>query len=110
MGVEGTVIHDIESKQLIWYGHVQRMGDDKLPKQIMRWILTGKRKRGRPKKNWLEGIRKSVSAKKLTDDQWNYRSIWKLGIGQRRKTFQTDIYIIYVNYKWMNTEKGANHL
>lgn len=54
MGVEGTIIDDIERKQLVWYGHVQRMDDNtkqiKLSKQIMQWILPGKRRRGRSKK------------------------------------------------------------
>jgi hypothetical protein len=31
MGIEGTIINDIERKQLNWYGHVQRMGQTGLP-------------------------------------------------------------------------------
>jgi len=35
MGIEGTIFQDIESKQLVWYGHVQRMADTRLPKRIL---------------------------------------------------------------------------
>ena len=87
MGIEGTIVNDIEQKQLIWYGHVQRMHNERIPKQVIHWIPPGKRKRGRPKKTWMEGIRRSMSEKNLTEDQWENRTGWKLGIGQRRRTF-----------------------
>ena len=87
MGIEGTIVNDIEQKQLIWYGHVQRMHNERIPKQVIHCIPPGKRKRGRPKKTWMEGIRRSMSEKNLTEDQWENRTGWKLGIGQRRRTF-----------------------
>lgn len=87
IGIEGSLTTDIEQKQLIWYGHVQRMNDDRIPKRVMQWIPQNRRKRGRPKKTWKEGISKAMSARELTEGQWNDRRTWKLGIGQRRKTF-----------------------
>ena len=40
MGVKDDldVIDIIEQKILIWYGHVNRMSDKRLPKLIMEWI------------------------------------------------------------------------
>lgn len=90
MGVEGNVMEDVERRQLIWYGHVQRMDERRLPKQAMQWTPRERRTRGRPRKNWQEGIRKAMSDRNLQDGQWNNRRIWNLGIGQRR---QTDSYI-----------------
>jgi hypothetical protein len=46
-----------------------------------------KRTRGRPKKNWLEGIRKAINERNLYKCQWEDRKQWSLGVGQRRKTF-----------------------
>jgi hypothetical protein len=43
--------------------------------------------RGRPKKNWTEGIRKAISERNLIEDQWEDRKQWSLGVGQRRKAF-----------------------
>jgi hypothetical protein len=37
----------IETKQLQWYGHVQRMEEGRLPKEVMKWRPPGRRKRGR---------------------------------------------------------------
>jgi hypothetical protein len=50
-----------------------------LPKQ--------RRARGRPKKNWTDGIKKAMHERNLNEDQWEDRKRWSLGIGQRRKTF-----------------------
>ena len=48
---------DIKTKQLQWYGHVQRMEEGRLPKEVMKWRPLGRRKRGRPKLTWAEGIK-----------------------------------------------------
>lgn len=42
-------------KQRSWYGYVQRMTDERLPKNVMKLILQENRKTGRPSK-WIEGI------------------------------------------------------
>jgi hypothetical protein len=46
-----------------------------------------KRARGRPKKNWMEGIKKAINEKNLNEGQWEDRKQWNLGVGQRRRTF-----------------------
>ena len=46
-----------------------------------------KRSQGRPKKNWMEGIRKEMNERNLNEGQWEGRKQWSLGVGQRRKTF-----------------------
>ena len=33
MDVTGSVLEDIKTKQLQWYGHVQRMEEGRLPKR-----------------------------------------------------------------------------
>ncbi|XP_030758794.1 uncharacterized protein LOC115884375 [Sitophilus oryzae] len=62
IGIEGSLATDIERQQLMWYGDVQRMDDTRLPKQIMQWIPQHRRKRGRPKKTWKEGVTRAMSA------------------------------------------------
>jgi hypothetical protein len=63
IGVEETIINEIEQNQLTWYGHVQTMAEGRLPKTALKWMPKQKRARGRPKKNWMEGIRKAMSEK-----------------------------------------------
>ena len=55
MSVTRSFLDDIKTKQLEWYGHVQRMEERRLPKEVMKWSPPGQR--GRPKVTWAEGIR-----------------------------------------------------
>ena len=41
--------------------HVQRMAEGRLPKIALRWMSKQKTTRGRPKKNWMESIRKAMN-------------------------------------------------
>lgn len=42
--------------RLRWWGHVQRMGEDRLPKQILESFVGGKRGRGRPRRRWEDSV------------------------------------------------------
>ena len=56
IGLEETIIKEIEQNQLTWHGHVQRMAEGRSPKIALKWMLKQKRTRGRPKKKCMEGI------------------------------------------------------
>jgi len=58
-GLEEIIIKEIEQNQLTWYSHVRRMAEGRLPKIALMWKPKQKRARGRPKKNWMEGIIKT---------------------------------------------------
>lgn len=70
MDAPHTITDEIRTKQLIWYGHVQRMGDERLPKQVLKWKPLGKRKRGKPRKSWIEGVNSEMQERGLEQDQW----------------------------------------
>jgi hypothetical protein len=63
MNVTRCLLDDIKTIQLQWYGHVQRMEERKLPKEVMKWRPAGRRKPGRPKLSWAEGIRGLIGEK-----------------------------------------------
>ena len=77
MNVTRSLLEDIKTKQLKWYGHVQRMEEGILPKKVMKWSPPGRRKRGRPKLTWAEGIRGLMGKKGLMEEEWNDRDKWK---------------------------------
>jgi hypothetical protein len=77
INVTRSLLDDIKTKQLKWYGHVQRMEERRLPKQVMKWNPLGKRKRGRPKLTWMEGIRRLMGEKGLVEEDWNDRDEWR---------------------------------
>jgi len=43
----------------------------------MKWSLPGRRKRGRPKATWAEGIRGLMGEKGLMGENWKDRDKWK---------------------------------
>ena len=44
MNVRRSLVDDIKTKQLQWYGHVSRMEEGRLPKEVMKWRPPGRRK------------------------------------------------------------------
>ena len=69
MGVKGKP-DIIERKRLHWCGQAKRMPEERIPKLIMEWIPRERRKRGRPTKTWMEGVRAAMTARNLEPDQW----------------------------------------
>ena len=67
IGLEETIVKRIEQNKLTLYGHVQRMAEGRLPKIALKWMLKQNRARGRPKKNWMEGIRKAMNERNLNE-------------------------------------------
>jgi len=65
IGLEETIIKEIGQNQLTWYGHVQRMAEERLPKIALKWMPKQKRAQRRPKKNWMEGIKKAMNERNL---------------------------------------------
>jgi hypothetical protein len=57
MKVNTTIVEDIRTNQLRWYGHVVRMEKERLPKQVLLWTPQGRRRKGRPRRSWTKGIR-----------------------------------------------------
>ena len=85
------IIDIIERKRLQWYGHVKRMQEERLPKLIMEWIPEERRKRGRPRKTWMEGVQAAMEKRHLEMDQWLNRKEWCLGSGRRWQLSQDQI-------------------
>ena len=56
MNKQDTILDKITRKQHIWCGHVERMDPTRLPKIMINWKPEGRKKRGRPRKTWKDGI------------------------------------------------------
>jgi hypothetical protein len=58
----------------LWYGHVQRMEEGSLPKEVIKLRPPGRIKRGRPE---LRGLRGLMGEKGLVEEDWNDRHNWR---------------------------------
>jgi hypothetical protein len=80
------IIDIIEKQRLQSYGHVKRTPEERIPKLIMEWIPWERRKRGRPRKTWMERVvQAAMTARNLEQDQWRNREGWRLVSGRRRQ-------------------------
>lgn len=64
-GVKEKITDKYERSTLRWFGHVVRMGEERIAKQVFKGRVEGKRDRGRPKKVWLDGIEDCLKSKNV---------------------------------------------
>jgi hypothetical protein len=87
MNAQDMILDDITRKQLIWYGHVERMDPTRLTKIMIHWKPEGRKKRGRPRSTWKDGIYRAMNGRDLRMGEWNNRRQWNMKAGRRRQTF-----------------------
>ena len=71
MDAPDTILDEISRKQLIWYGHVERMDPTRLPKIMITWKPVGRKKRGRLRRTWKDGIYTAMRERGLRMSEWN---------------------------------------
>ena len=54
-------IWKVQESRLKWYGYVLRKEDEYVGKRVMMMEVSGKRRRARPKRRWLDNIRNDLS-------------------------------------------------
>jgi len=52
-----TITETIRLNRLHWFGHVQRMDKNRIPKRVLFMNLGTTRLRGRTRNRWQEGVR-----------------------------------------------------
>jgi len=66
--VKPDVIDIIENKRLQYHSHVKRKPEERISKLIMEWLPGERRKRGGPRKTWMEGVKAAMTARNLETD------------------------------------------
>ena len=61
------------------------MPEGRIPKLIMEWTPPERRKIGRPRKTWIEGVQAAMATRNLEPDQRKNRDEWSLVSGRRRQ-------------------------
>src|SRR6218665_2297726 len=57
LNIRYSIIDRIQNKRLRYFGHLTRMQDGRYPKIACNGYVHGVRKRGRPKKRWIDMIK-----------------------------------------------------
>jgi hypothetical protein len=50
----------IKRQRISWLGHLEKMEEDRMPKNIFTQELEGTRRRGRPRKGWREEVERDL--------------------------------------------------
>ena len=66
-----NIINHIKARRLSWFGHLQRMPEERIVKKVGKWKTMLKRPLGRPKNRWEDDIRNDM--KKLKIKNWTSR-------------------------------------
>ena len=69
---------------LRWFGHVERMSDERLVKKVYKSAMDCERGRGRPRKRWKDCVKEYVEKRgvnwagvaKRANDKKKWRGIW----------------------------------
>ncbi|XP_044755011.1 uncharacterized protein LOC123313964 [Coccinella septempunctata] len=80
-----TTSEQIETRQLIWYGHVMRMDNTRWPKRALNYAPINRRKKGRPAISWMKGIENTMRDRAIAEDEWRDRKRWRSKCGMRQR-------------------------
>ena len=74
----GEISKKVQESRLKWYGHVlRRESDEYVGKRVMGMEVPGKRRRGRPKRRWMDTIGNDLSEKELSREDTQDRAKWR---------------------------------
>ena len=63
--------------RLRWYSDVKRREDDYVGRRVMEMRMPGQRKRGRPKRRWLDCIKEDMEAVGASPEDTQDRKRWR---------------------------------
>ena len=73
----GEISNKVQESRLKWYGHVLRREEEYVGMRLMVMEVPGKRRRGRPKRRWLDSIRSDLSERELSGEEAQDRDQWR---------------------------------
>ena len=60
-GVRRELLARVDMNVLRWFGHVERMDNERLLKKVMNAKVDGRNARGRPKFGWMDGAKRALN-------------------------------------------------
>ena len=80
-GKNVSVSQRMDQGVLRWFGHVERMGNERLAKRVYESDIRGTRRRGRPRKCWMDGVEETLARMNLNIHEAKVsvqdRSVWR---------------------------------
>ena len=64
INIKNSVLDYMRYQQLNWYGHVQRMDQERLPRRIFNG---GSRRKARPRNSWMQKVTTGMKERGIVD-------------------------------------------
>ena len=64
-GVRRELAARVDMNVLRWFGHVERMDNERLLKKVVNAKVGGRSARGRPKFGWMDGVERALNDRRL---------------------------------------------
>ncbi len=68
-GVVKELTERAQQGVLRWFGHVERIEEERLVKKVTRSDVRGVRPRGKPRMRWLDSVKRAVGARGISVEQ-----------------------------------------
>ena len=68
----------LRNARLRWYGHIKRREEDYVGKRMMEVAVPGRKKRGRPRRSWMDFVRKDMERVGAREGDEIDRMKWKI--------------------------------
>ena len=85
-GVRRELAARVDMNVLRWFGHVERMDDERLLKKVMNAKVNGRSARGRPRFGWMDGVKRTLNDRALdvreASERARDRNEWRMIVMQ----------------------------
>ena len=65
-GMERELASRADQRVLRWFGHVERMDDDRMARRVLMAQVSRGRVRGRPRLGWMDGVKVALGNRGMT--------------------------------------------
>ena len=65
MGVRRVLAARIDMNVSRWFGHVERMDNERLLKKVMNAKVDGRSAKGRPRFGWMDGVKRALNGRRM---------------------------------------------
>jgi hypothetical protein len=74
-GVVKELAGRVDCSVLRWFGHMERMSEERLVKKVMKSVASGRNMRGRPKVGWMDGVKVATSNRGMSVEEARRRAM-----------------------------------
>lgn len=73
----GEISKKLQERRLNWYGHVIRSDEDHIGRRSLKMEVEGRRRRGKPRRRWMDSINNDMMTRGLTGEEAQDRAMWR---------------------------------